>query len=93
MSGTPSRTAARAPSGNVEVERRVELVDAFGALDVRGADVEAPLRPAARRIAEADAGEHDQQLQRCRPTSQTGAISHFATRRQARSHSLSFGFF
>ena len=81
------------PFANVEIERRVELVDAFSALDVRGADVEADLRPAARRIAEADAGEHEQQLECCRPPSQTGAISRFATRRQARSHSLSFGFF
>jgi hypothetical protein len=77
---------------DVEVQGRAELVDAFSALDVCGADVEAALRPAVRRI-EAGAEERDQQLECCGPTSQTWAVSRCATRRQARSHSLSFGFF
>ena len=65
---------------DVEVQRSVELVDAFSALDVRGADVEAALRPAVRCVAETGADERDQQLECCRPTSQTGAISRCATR-------------
>ena len=39
------------------------------------------------------ANERDQQLECCGRASQTGAVSRCATRRQARRHSLSFGFF
>jgi hypothetical protein len=90
------RTIAHGSAGalaDVEIERGGELVDAFGALDVRRADIEALLRLAGRRVTQADANEHEQQLECCRPTSQTGAISRFAIKPRARSHSLSFGFF
>ena len=61
--------------------------------DARHADLEAFLRPARRRVAQADAKKREQQLECCWPTSQTGAISRFAIKARARSHSLSFGFF